>query len=118
MQVRRFEYFCLTLQLVEAEKCLFAWGGHRGVPRGAVILTAELFAALGQWSNVLAFFRERVVESEWVGSYDRMVEPLTRAARATGVYNASTGKIDWNATPEYGAPPATPAPKKHWYWPF
>jgi tetratricopeptide (TPR) repeat protein len=86
LQVRRFEYFCLTLQLVEAEKCLFAWGGHRGVPRGAVILTAELFAALGQWSNVLAFFRERVVESEWVGSYDRMVEPLTRAARATGRY--------------------------------
>jgi tetratricopeptide (TPR) repeat protein len=86
LQVRQFEHFCLTLQLAEAEKCLLAWGGHRCVPKNAVILTAELFAALGQWSNVLAFFRERVVESEWTGSYERMIEPLTRAARETGRY--------------------------------
>jgi lipopolysaccharide biosynthesis glycosyltransferase len=86
LQVRRFEHFCLTLQLSEAEKCIVAWGGPHNVPNGAVIRTAQLYAALGRWSEVLTFFRERVVESEWTGSYDQMVEPLGRAARATGRY--------------------------------
>jgi len=40
-------------------------------------------------------------------------------ARASGTYNSTTGKIEWNSAGEY-IPPATPAPKsdKHWWWPF
>ncbi len=40
-----------------------------------------------------------------------------RSARARGVYNPSTGQIEW--TDFDPAPEATPAPpKKKWYWPF
>jgi hypothetical protein len=40
-----------------------------------------------------------------------------RSARARGVYNPSTGQIEW--TDFDPAPAATPAPqKKKWYWPF
>ncbi|MDR3404938.1 MAG: hypothetical protein P4L99_20710 [Chthoniobacter sp.] len=45
--------------------------------------------------------------------------PPPRAAHATGVYNASTGKIEWqdsDANVPRGA--VAPEPKKHWYWPF
>lgn len=45
--------------------------------------------------------------------------PAPRASRATGVYNASTGKIEWqtsDANVPHGAPPVEP--KKPWYWPF
>jgi tetratricopeptide (TPR) repeat protein/lipopolysaccharide biosynthesis glycosyltransferase len=86
LQTRRFEHFCLTLQLAEAEKCLRAWGGHRDVPSGAVVFALGLYAALGRWSDVLRFCRERVVEGEWIGAYDKIVEPLARAGRATGRY--------------------------------
>lgn len=85
-QVRQLEHFCVTLQLDKAEQRLLAWGGHRDVPKAAVAIAAELYAALGRWADVLAFFRERVVEGGWRGPYDRMIEPLTRAARATGRY--------------------------------
>jgi hypothetical protein len=44
--------------------------------------------------------------------------PPPRASHATGVYNSSTGKIDWQTSGEYVPPPPPPAPKKHWYWPF
>lgn len=45
--------------------------------------------------------------------------PPPRPSRATGVYNPSTGKIDWQ-TSEADAPhgAVAPPPKKHWYWPF
>jgi hypothetical protein len=45
--------------------------------------------------------------------------PTPRASHATGVYNASTGKIEWK-NPGEAVPSAAPAPepKKHWYWPF
>jgi len=42
-----------------------------------------------------------------------------RPANATGVYNPSTGKIDWqtsDANVPHGA--VAPEPKKKWYWPF
>lgn len=43
--------------------------------------------------------------------------PPPPPARASGVYNPSTGRIDWDGS---GAPPAsTPAPRKGWrLWPF
>jgi hypothetical protein len=44
--------------------------------------------------------------------------PTPRASRATGVYNSSTGKIEWQ-NGGYSPPMAsTPAPTKHWWWPF
>jgi lipopolysaccharide biosynthesis glycosyltransferase/tetratricopeptide (TPR) repeat protein len=86
LEVRQFEHCCLTLQLSEAEKRLRAWKNHREVPAGAIELAAELYAALRRWSDVLAFFRERVIEGGWAGPYHRMIEPLARAARATGRY--------------------------------
>jgi hypothetical protein len=42
-----------------------------------------------------------------------------RPSNATGVYNPSTGKIDWqtsDANVPHGA--VAPEPKKRWYWPF
>jgi len=45
--------------------------------------------------------------------------PPPRPAHATGVYNASTGKIEWrdsDANVPHGA--VAPEPKKRWYWPF
>lgn len=42
-----------------------------------------------------------------------------RPAQETGVYNASTGKIEWqtsDANVPHGAAPVEP--KKRWYWPF
>jgi hypothetical protein len=44
--------------------------------------------------------------------------PTPRPSRATGVYNSATGKIEWQNSGESVPPEATPAPKKHWYWPF
>jgi hypothetical protein len=48
-----------------------------------------------------------------------------RPAKDTGIYNPTTGKIEWQSsggtTPSYGAVASTkPAPKrvKHWWWPF
>ena len=86
LQVRRFEHFCLTLQLAEAEKRLLAWGGHRNVPRAAVNLAVGLYAALGHWADLLEFVRERLGDGDWIRSYERMFQPLVRAARATGRY--------------------------------
>jgi hypothetical protein len=42
--------------------------------------------------------------------------PPERPARASGVYNPSTGEIEWRTFDP--APAPTPAPKKSWYWPF
>ncbi len=43
--------------------------------------------------------------------------PPVRPPRARGVYNPSTGQIEWNDFDP--APAATPVPKKKsWYWPF
>jgi len=43
--------------------------------------------------------------------------PPVRPPRARGVYNPSTGQIEW--TDFNPAPSATPVPeKKKWYWPF
>ena len=56
--------------------------------------------------------------------------PAPRPQRDTGVYNPTTGKIEWQSsgsgvTPSYGAVvKPTPKPKpekvkvKHWWWPF
>lgn len=46
--------------------------------------------------------------------------PPPRGSRTTGVYNASTGKIEWQGSGEYvpSAPAPTPAPKKRWWWPL
>ena len=46
--------------------------------------------------------------------------PQPRAAHARGVYNPSTGKIEWQSTSGEMMPAPTPAPesKKHWYLPF
>jgi hypothetical protein len=43
--------------------------------------------------------------------------PPPRPGRATGYYNTQTGKIDWQNSGETTAA-ATPAPTKHWWWPF
>jgi hypothetical protein len=42
--------------------------------------------------------------------------PPPRPGRATGYYNPATGKIDWQSGETTAA--ATPAPVKHWWWPF
>ena len=43
--------------------------------------------------------------------------PPVRPPRARGIYNPSTGQIEWNDFNP--APAATPVPKKKsWYWPF
>jgi hypothetical protein len=39
-----------------------------------------------------------------------------RPGRATGYYNTQTGKIEWQSGETTAA--ATPAPTKHWWWPF
>jgi len=41
-----------------------------------------------------------------------------RAARATGIYNSSTGKIEWQSGGYIPPVAPTPAPAKHWWWPF
>jgi hypothetical protein len=43
--------------------------------------------------------------------------PTPLPARATGYYNTSTGKIEWASGATAAAAP-TPAPRKHWWWPF
>lgn len=52
-----------------------------------------------------------------VPSQPSNVPPPPPPARASGVYNPSTGRIDWDTS---GAVPApTPAPRKGWrIWPF
>jgi tetratricopeptide (TPR) repeat protein len=85
-RVKQFEMYCSTMQFVQAERCLLNWQGHRHVPANAVVSAAQLYAALGRWSDVLAFFRERVIEGRWTGRSERLFEPLLRAARATGRY--------------------------------
>lgn len=42
-----------------------------------------------------------------------------RPNRATGIYNSSTGRIEWQSG-EAPPPPVAPrpAPVKHWWWPF
>ena len=92
--VWRFEHLCLTMQLKEAEKYVQAWQGHRNVPRAAVVRTAQLYAALGRWSDIFDFFRERVVEDEWSDAYNYMMEPLSRAARGTGRYSEACEILD------------------------
>jgi hypothetical protein len=43
--------------------------------------------------------------------------PPVRPARASGIYNPSTGEIEWKDFDP--APRSTPAPKKkNWLWPF
>jgi len=47
--------------------------------------------------------------------------PPPRPDHETGVYNASTGKIEWqtsDANVPRGAAPVEPKKKKSWYWPF
>jgi lipopolysaccharide biosynthesis glycosyltransferase/thioredoxin-like negative regulator of GroEL len=88
-QIRILEHYCTTLQLDKAAERVLSWGGHRNVPSRAIALTAGLYAARGQWREVLDFFRVRVVES---GASPRMahhqvlLEALARAARTTGRY--------------------------------
>jgi hypothetical protein len=41
-----------------------------------------------------------------------------RPSRQTGVYNASTGKIEWQDGAYVPSIQPPPAPKKHWWWPF
>ncbi len=44
--------------------------------------------------------------------------PPPSPERATGIYNASTGQIEWTNDPS-SVPRSTPgAEKKKWYWPF
>ena len=45
--------------------------------------------------------------------------PPPRPARATGIYNSATGRIEWQASSET-APHGTPEPASttHWWWPF
>jgi hypothetical protein len=44
--------------------------------------------------------------------------PTPRAARATGVYNSATGKIEWQSGGYVPPAAPTPPPTKHWWWPF
>jgi hypothetical protein len=45
--------------------------------------------------------------------------PAPRSPQATGVYNSSTGKIEWQTSDAHVPRGATaPEPKKRWYWPF
>lgn len=47
--------------------------------------------------------------------------PPPRPSQATGVYNPSTGKIEWqtsDANVPRGATYTPPPKTKHWYWPF
>jgi len=44
--------------------------------------------------------------------------PTPRASQATGVYNSSTGKIEWQNGGYIPPATSTPAPAKHWWWPF
>ena len=41
-----------------------------------------------------------------------------RPERATGRYNPTTGKIDWQAGGYIPTSTPPPAPTKHWWWPF
>ena len=86
MQTKWLEHYCATLQLQAAAACIEAWGGHRNVPPGAVMLAARTYAELGRWSDVLAFVRERIVESRWHGQFPDLAELVLRAARGTGRY--------------------------------
>jgi tetratricopeptide (TPR) repeat protein len=87
LQVRKLEHFCTTLQLEKAAECLAAWGGHRNIPAAGVTLAASLYAARGQWQEVVDLFRERVVERGWNSRMgDVLLEAVARAARATGKY--------------------------------
>jgi lipopolysaccharide biosynthesis glycosyltransferase/thioredoxin-like negative regulator of GroEL len=97
LQVRKLEHFCTTLQLEKAGECLAAWGGHRNIPSGGVALAAALYAARGQWHEVLQLFRERVVEGGWtprMGGFDVLLEAVARAARATGRYGEVLTLLD------------------------
>jgi tetratricopeptide (TPR) repeat protein len=104
-QVRKLEHFCTTLQLEKAAECLAAWGGHRSIPIGGVALAASLYAARGQWQEVLDLFRERVVERGWNSRMgDVLLEAVARAARATGKYAQVLTLIE--GLPETGTNPA------------
>lgn len=95
LQAKKLEHFCTTLQLERAAEVLASWGGHRKVPTSAIAIAASLYAARGQWPEVLDLFRERVVESEGAPRMtDLLLEAVARGTRATGRYGETLALLD------------------------
>jgi lipopolysaccharide biosynthesis glycosyltransferase/lipopolysaccharide biosynthesis regulator YciM len=97
LQMRKLEHYCTTLQLDKAAECVLSWGGHANVPTRAIALTAGLYAARGEWHEVVDLFRVRVVEggaSSKIAAHPVLLEAVTRAARATGRYVEVLNLVD------------------------
>lgn len=95
LRVRTLEHFCVTMQLDRASEYLASWGGYREVPIAALTLAASLYAARGQWHDVIDLFRERVVEVGGIPKFgDFLWEAVGRSARATGRYAEVLTLID------------------------
>jgi lipopolysaccharide biosynthesis glycosyltransferase len=95
LRVRTLEHFCVTMQLDRASEYLASWGGYRNVPIAALTLAASLYAARGQWHDVIDLFRARVVELGGIPKFgDFLWEAVGRSARATGRYAEVLTLID------------------------
>lgn len=52
------------------------------------------------------------------GPQSVVAPPAPPPARASGVYNPSTGQIEWGAYAPAPASAAQPTQRKNWWWPF
>jgi lipopolysaccharide biosynthesis glycosyltransferase/Flp pilus assembly protein TadD len=86
LRVSKFAHYLKANQLDKADAILALWRRPEDVPDAAVAAVMHLHAARRRWPQVLAFFRERVVDKAWSGVFAGLTEPLMRATRATGQY--------------------------------
>ncbi len=94
LELRRFEHHCLLLRFPEALAQFAAWGGHAGLPDGAVINAVRLHASLGRWSDVLDLVEQRVIGAGWPGRHAALCEPIGRAARALRQHRRAIALVD------------------------
>ncbi|HSZ74190.1 MAG TPA: glycosyltransferase [Rhizomicrobium sp.] len=93
LQLRRFEYLCLTMQHEKAKAFLEAWRAAGDIPPNASTAAASLYASLGQWNDVLALFDDCIGKDFDIAN-EAFLEGVARAARRTGRYAEVVAGLD------------------------
>lgn len=88
-QIRKFQYYCDTLQLDKAESTLRYWPSCHDFPDAYLGLIARLYAERGQWDAITALLREWVAANGWPArpdSRELLLEAIAAATRRKSQY--------------------------------